>query len=127
MTFGACAVTVQKRLAGQPGVTEAAVNYATGRATLLVEDGQVKVADLVKAVREVGYDSAMVTVMVGVEGLHYAPGVARLEAELAGVSGVLRAAANQATEQVTVDYVPGLTAPADLKTSFSLSFFLLSA
>ena len=127
MTCGACAVTVQKRLAGQPGVTEAAVNYATGRATLLVEDGQVKVADLVKAVREVGYDSAMVTVMVGVEGLHYAPGVARLEAELAGVSGVLRAAANQATEQVTVDYVPGLTAPADLEAAVRRAGFSVAA
>jgi Cu+-exporting ATPase len=127
MTCGACAVTVQKRLADEPGVTEAAVNYATGRATLLVEEGRVKVADLVKAVREVGYDSAKVTVMVGVEGLHYAPGVGRLEQEVAAVPGVLRAAANQASEQVTIDYVPGLVTPPDLEAAIRRAGFAVAA
>ncbi|MBI3982702.1 MAG: heavy metal translocating P-type ATPase [Gemmatimonadetes bacterium] len=127
MTCGACAVTVQKRLADEPGVAEAAVNYATGRATLLVDVERVKIADLVKAVREVGYDSAKVTVSVGVEGLHYAPGVARLESEVAAVSGVLRVAANQATEQVTIDYVPGVTTPADLEAAIRRAGFALAA
>ncbi|HXV85797.1 MAG TPA: heavy metal translocating P-type ATPase [Gemmatimonadales bacterium] len=117
MTCGACAVTVQKRLAEHPGVVEASVNFATGRATLLVEEGRVKIADLVKAVREVGYDSAKATVTVPVEGLHYAAGVSRLETEVARVPGVLRVVANQALENLTIDYVPGLTAPPDLEAA----------
>jgi Cu+-exporting ATPase len=117
MTCGACAVTVQQRLAAEPGVAEAAVNYATGRATVLLDPSRVKVADLVKAVRDVGYDSAKVTVSVGVEGLHYAPGVARLEQEVGAVPGVLRVAANQATERITIDYVPGVTTPAELEAA----------
>ncbi len=57
MTCSACAVTVQKRLADAPGVREAAVNYATGKATVSVEPGPgATVADLVSAVRDVGYD-----------------------------------------------------------------------
>ena len=126
MTCGACAVTVQKRLAEEPGVVEAAVNFATGRATLLVEEGRVKVADLVKAVREVGYDSAKVVVTVPVEGLHYAAGVARLEQEVSRVAGVLRSAANQASEAITIDYVPGLTAPPELEAAIRRAGFSLA-
>ncbi|HWP36050.1 MAG TPA: heavy metal translocating P-type ATPase [Gemmatimonadales bacterium] len=127
MTCGACAVTVQKRLAEEPGVVEAAVNYATGRATVLLDASRVKIADLVKAVREVGYDSAKVAVQVGVEGLHYAPGVARLEQEVGAVPGVLRAVANQATEQIIIEYVPGITAPAELEAAIARAGFAVAA
>lgn len=126
MTCGACAITVQQRLAAEPGVAEAAVNYATGKATLTVEAGAVKIAGLIKAIREVGYDSGKVTVQLAVEGLHYAPGTARLEQELLGVPGVLSAAANQATEQVAVEYVPGIAAPADLEAAAARAGFTLA-
>ncbi|HLB35037.1 MAG TPA: heavy metal translocating P-type ATPase [Gemmatimonadales bacterium] len=125
MTCGACAVTVQQRLADEPGVAEAAVNYATGKATLTIDEGAVKIADLVKALREVGYDSGKVPVQLAVEGLHYAPGTARLEQELLSVPGVLTAVANQATEQVAVEYVPGIAGAADLEGAVSRAGFTL--
>ncbi len=127
MTCGACAVTVQKRLAGEPGVADAAVNYATGKATLTIDAGRVKIADLVKAIREVGYDSGKAALALPVDGLHYAPGVARLEHELLGVSGVLSAVANQATEQVAVEYVPGVATSADLEAAVARVGFTLAA
>ncbi len=126
MTCGACAVTVQTRLSEEPGVAEAAVNYSTGKATLTIDQERVKVADLVKAIREVGYDSGKATVELIVEGLHYAVGVARLERELLGVPGVLSAWANQATERVLVGYVPGLAAPADLEAAVTRAGFSLA-
>jgi Cu+-exporting ATPase len=115
MTCGACAVTVQKRLGQSNGVRDAAVNYATGKATVTIDDTQIKVADLVNAIRDVGYDCAKATVSFGIEGLHYASGVGRLEAELAKLPGVLTVSANQATEQVRVEYVPGLVKARDLE------------
>jgi Cu+-exporting ATPase len=127
MTCGACAVTVQKRLAEEPGVTDAAVNYATGKATLTIDQSRVKIADLVKAIREVGYDSGKVAVGLAVEGLHYASGVGPLERELLGVSGVLSASANQATERVSVEYVPGVAAPGDLEAAVWRAGFALAA
>ncbi len=39
MTCGACATTVQKRLARAEGVADAAVNYATGKAWPLASRG----------------------------------------------------------------------------------------
>jgi Cu+-exporting ATPase len=115
MTCGACALTVQKRLLEATGVRDAAVNYATGKATVTVGDGAVRVADLVAAVRDAGYDCARATVTFGVEGLHYAAGVGRIESRLLQLPGVLGATANQATEEVRVDYVPGLVTGRDLE------------
>jgi Cu+-exporting ATPase len=126
MTCGACATTVQKRLEQASGVQEAAVNYATGKATVTIDDGRVKVADLVHAVRDAGYDCAKATVSFGVEGLHYAPGVARVEGELGGLPGVLSVAANQALEVVRVEYVPGLVTARDLETAVQRAGFAVA-
>ncbi|NIM49683.1 MAG: heavy metal translocating P-type ATPase [Gemmatimonadales bacterium] len=126
MTCGACATTVQKRLTQAAGVREAAVNFATGKATVTLDDSKVTVADLVKAVRDVGYDCAKATATFGIEGLHYASGVARLEVELAELEGVLSAVANQATEQVRVEYVPGLVTGRDLEAAVRRSGFAVA-
>src|SRR5688572_11834407 len=104
MTCGACALTVQKHLVGTPGVAEAAVNYATGKATVTIDESAVRVADLVRSVRDAGYECGKASVSFRIEDLHYAPGTARLEKEVAGLPGVLTARANQATEQLAVEY-----------------------
>src|SRR2546430_11565588 len=109
MSCASCAATVQEALASAAGVGAAAVNYATAKAAVDYDDAQTGVADLIKAVCTAGYDCGKASVTFGVEQLHYAPGVAPLEQALSRVPGVVRAAANQATETVTVDYVPGAT------------------
>ncbi len=126
MTCGACATTVQKRLTQAPGVKDAAVNYATGKATVSIDDSQVKVAELVRAVRDVGYDCAKASVTFGVEGLHYASGVGRLEEAIRKLPGVLGVAANQATEQVQVEYVPGLVTAKDIEGAVDLAGFAVA-
>ncbi|MDH5198298.1 MAG: heavy metal translocating P-type ATPase, partial [Gemmatimonadota bacterium] len=115
MTCGACAITVQNRLAQAPGVTEASVNYATARATVTLADGAPPVSALVEAVRDAGYDCGHVTAELRIEGLHYATGTARLERELSALPGVLSVAANQAAEVVRVEYVPGVVGARDLE------------
>jgi len=126
MTCGACAATVQKRLEQAPGVMDAAVNYATGKATVTLDDARAKVADLVRAVREVGYDCAKAVVTFGIEGLHYASGTERLEGALRELPGVLSATANQATELVRVEYVPGLVTARDLEGAVAAVGFAVS-
>ncbi len=108
MTCGACAITVQNRLSEADGVREATVNYATARATITLDRDDVQVADLVRAVREVGYDCGKATVEFAIQGLHYATGMSRLEGAILALQGVLSATANPATETVRVEYVPGL-------------------
>ncbi len=56
MSCAACARTIEMTLADTPGVESADVNFATGRAVVAFDAARVGVGDLVKAVREVGYD-----------------------------------------------------------------------
>jgi len=127
MTCGACAVTVQKRLLKEPGVKEAVVNYATGKSTVTIDDSRTSVAILVSAVRDAGYDCAKTSIAFGVEGLHYASGTGRLEHALTALPGVLAASANQATEQVRVEYVPGLVTSRALEQAVQQVGFTVAA
>src|SRR5438034_5504611 len=112
MSCASCAATVQEALRSAGGVANASVNYATGKGTVEYDDAETNVAELIKTVRAAGYDCGQAGVTFTVEQLHYAPSVAPLEQALRGVPGVIRVAANQATETVTVDYIPG-TATAE--------------
>jgi cation-transporting ATPase V len=60
MTCGSCAARVQRALSRESGVTEALVNCATGRATVVLDPGAVDVARLVAAVERAGYGAAAV-------------------------------------------------------------------
>ncbi|MGH7612805.1 MAG: heavy metal translocating P-type ATPase [Gemmatimonadales bacterium] len=108
MSCASCAATVQEALGRARGVASATVNYATAKAAVDYDNAEIGVAQLVKSVRDAGYQCGQASVTFGVADLHYAPSVVGLERELSAVNGVIRAAANQATESVTVTYVPGV-------------------
>ncbi len=65
MTCGSCAARVQRALDQQHGVSEALVNYATGRATVELEHGDLDAERLVNAVRGAGYDATPVLPSAG--------------------------------------------------------------
>jgi Cu+-exporting ATPase len=123
MSCASCAATVQEALAAAGGVAAAAVNYATAKAAVDYDDAQIDVGQLIQAVREAGYNCGKATVTFSVVDLHYAPSVAPLERALAAVNGVIRAVANQATETVTVDYVPGAVGAEDLERAVQAAGF----
>src|SRR6266705_4019370 len=127
MSCASCAATVQDALSNADGVTSAAVNYATAKAAVDYDDAQTHVAELIKTVRGAGYDCGLATVAFAVTDLHYAPSVAPLERELARVKGIVRAVANQATEMVTVDYVPGAATAEDLERAVAAAGFRVAA
>src|SRR5438128_865222 len=123
MSCASCAATVQDALARANGVANAAVNYATAKAAVDYDDARTGVAELIKTVRAAGYDCGQATVSFGVQQLHYAPSVVPLEQALLRVAGAIRAAANQATETVTVDYVPGVTTAEALEQAVEQAGF----
>src|SRR5438046_8469754 len=118
-----CAATVQAALGSAGGVAHATVNYATGKGAVDYDDAETSVTELIKTVRAAGYDCGQAGVTFTVDQLHYAPSVAPLEQALRGVSGVIRAAANQATETVTVDYIPGATTAEALEQAVERAGF----
>src|SRR5947208_2692519 len=123
MSCAACAATVQEALGGVAGVTSATVNYATGKAAVDYDDGRTHVAELIQTVRSAGYECGKASVTFAVDQLHYAPSVAHLEQALRRVPGVVRAAANQATETITVDYVLGAATAEDLEHAVAAAGF----
>ncbi|HTL02396.1 MAG TPA: heavy metal translocating P-type ATPase [Vicinamibacterales bacterium] len=58
MTCAACARTIERTLRQSRGVTDASVNFATGRAEVQFDEAATDVPGLVSAVRSVGYDVA---------------------------------------------------------------------
>jgi P-type Cu+ transporter len=127
MSCASCAATVQQALGGTAGVATASVNYATAKAAVDYDDTRIDLSQLVKTVRDAGYQCGTASVTFGVADLHYAPSVVGLETELTGVAGVVRAAANQATETVAVSYVPGVTTADQLERAVRTAGFRLSA
>src|SRR5258706_6243356 len=123
MTCASCAATVQEALTGATGVTSAGVNFATNKAAIEYDAAQTNVAQLIKTVREAGYNCGKASVTFGIVDLHYAPSVTPLEQSLSKVMGVIRAVANQATETATVDYVPGVVSAEDLEKAVGAAGF----
>jgi Cu+-exporting ATPase len=126
MSCASCAQTVQQALGATPGVAAASVNYATAKAAVDYDDAQTGVGRLAKAVRDAGYQCGQASVTFTITDLHYAPSTAGLESELAAVPGVMRAVANQATEAVTVTYVPGITTADQLEEAVRTAGFRVS-
>jgi len=93
MECGACAAMIERRLASAEGVRAAHVNFTTGLATVSITDGGLQAADLLKAVRELGFDGAGTTVRFDVSNFRHTSAVERLERELKKLRGVLSASA----------------------------------
>src|SRR5881409_2139826 len=127
MSCASCAATVQEALASADGVVGATVNFATAKAAVDYDDSQTHVAELIKTVRSAGYNCGKASVTFTVEQLHYAASVLPLEQALARAKGVIRAVANQATETVTVDYVPGVTTGEELERAVERAGFKVAA
>lgn len=55
MTCAACSTKIERKLSKTDGVTKAAVNLATGKATIEYNPAQLKTADLIKTIEDLGY------------------------------------------------------------------------
>jgi len=58
MTCQACVRGVTKKLSGVKGVSSAAVDLATGKATVQHDSALARVEDLIAAVEQMGYHAA---------------------------------------------------------------------
>ncbi|MGS0894842.1 heavy metal translocating P-type ATPase [Burkholderia stagnalis] len=124
MTCASCVSRVEKALAKVPGVTRAAVNLATERATVDVA-AQVSASQLADAVKQAGYGATPVVgdivaadstatpeasadLELDIGGMTCASCVGRVEKALAAVPGVARVSVNLATERASVHGVGAL-------------------
>ncbi len=112
MSCASCVARVEDAIRSVPGVRDASVNLATGRAT--VEPGDATPRDVVAAVAAAGYEPATEVLRFSVRGMSCASCVGRVEAALRRHPAVIEANVNLASEGARVHYLPELGAPADL-------------
>jgi copper chaperone CopZ len=122
MTCAACAARIEKQLNKLPGV-EAAVNFATERATIRYATAGTTAAKLVETIRKTGFEVPPATLDLAIGGMTCAACATRIEKQLNKLEGV-EAAVNLAAERAHIRYVPGLADPERLvatvvKTGFT--------
>ncbi len=114
MTCTTCAATIEKGLAETHGVGRANVNFASEKASLEYDPTKVDLAKIRDTISELGYGVATKKSIFPVGGMTCASCVARVEKALSGVSGVISANVNLASEKATVEYT-GEVGVADLR------------
>ncbi|MDR7544285.1 MAG: heavy metal translocating P-type ATPase [Armatimonadota bacterium] len=115
MSCASCVARVEHGLQSTPGVAQAQVNFAAERAAVTFDPGRISVKDLIAAVHGAGYQVPHEKVTIPIVGMSCASCVERVEHALRALDGVVEASVNLATEQATVEYVPGLVGPDDLR------------
>ena len=118
MTCASCVGRVEKANRAVPGVASASVNLATERAEVAFS-AKSDPLGVVRAIRDAGYDTAMESVELAIDGMTCASCVNRIEAALQAVSGVAEATVNLATEKASVRVVSGAVQTSDLLAAVS--------
>jgi Cu+-exporting ATPase len=126
MSCAGCAANVERGLLEVTGVREANVNFANARATVLFDPALTDVAGLVAAVRKSGYDVAVSSVDLQVQGISCASCVMKIETALRELAGIVDASVNLATGRVKVDYLsPTVGLPEIRRTIESVGYKVL--
>ncbi len=119
MTCAACVGHVEEALRGVHGVDKAVVNLATSKALVDYDPTQVTVADMKKAVDEIGYEVVLSTVNLQVTGMTCASCVAHVEEAVGALPGVAKVVANLATNSARVEYEPAITSLTEIKKAIT--------
>lgn len=111
MTCANCALTIEKGLKAMPGVKTVAVNFASEKLTVAIDQNVVKEQDLLAKIKDLGYgaqseDSGKQQFKVN--GMTCTNCALAIEKKLKGTAGVQNAAVNFASETVTVEFDPRL-------------------
>ena len=115
MSCASCVRRVERALADNEGVAEASVNFASEEARVAYHPETTKPDELIRLIREAGYDADVRETTFGVTGMTCASCVGRVEVALRKVPGVVEVSANLANEKATVGYIAGEVGPRDLE------------
>ncbi|MBM4340155.1 MAG: copper-translocating P-type ATPase [Deltaproteobacteria bacterium] len=115
MSCASCAARIEKGLGSVEGVSQATVNLAAEKATVVFHSDQTDLSRLIKKVEDLGYGARIEKVVLPIQGMTCASCVRRVEKALSSAKGVVQAVVNLATEKATVQYLPQEVSIRDLK------------
>ncbi|MBI2469408.1 MAG: heavy-metal-associated domain-containing protein, partial [Candidatus Rokubacteria bacterium] len=108
LTCANCVQAVERALEAVPGVKDAIVNLAGGRAFVEYDPASTSVVALHTAIKAAGYRSETATTRFTIDGITCASCVATIETALRETPGVLSASVSVGTEEAVVEYLPSL-------------------
>lgn len=103
-----CAETIQEALEQVPGVERAIVKMVGEKAIVHYDPARVDTGALVRAIEASGYRAGVASMRLRIQGIYCAGCIDQIEAALRATPGVLSAVLNPASEEVRVEYLPGL-------------------
>ncbi|MCH7836422.1 MAG: heavy metal translocating P-type ATPase [Chloroflexi bacterium] len=115
MTCAACVITIEKALRGLPGVREANVSLAGGKAALKLDPEVCTLPDIERAIEDVGYEvpwSRLNLLVLRMMGSHCEENIT---AALKTLPGVISVQATSATDSVSVEFSEAQVSPATIK------------
>src|SRR6516162_9704135 len=106
MTCAHCPPAIEKAVAAVPGVISSSVNPSTRVATIDYDSARTKIADILHAIRSVGYTVGTATMRVPIKNMHCGSCLMRIELALQMVPGVVAACASLETNAADIEYQP---------------------
>jgi Cu+-exporting ATPase len=106
MNCAHCPPAIEKAAATVPGVTSAKVNSSTKVARIDYDPARTKIADILHAIRSVGYTVGTATTRVPIKNMHCGSCLIRIELALQTVPGVVSARASLGTNAADIEYQP---------------------
>jgi Cu+-exporting ATPase len=116
MTCATCVAHSEQALRDLPGVGKVLVNLATGKAGVEYDPERVSLAEMRRAVADVGYEVVLDKAQFHITGMTCASCVANIEKAVSELSGVGKVAVSLNTESGQVEYAPDLTSVAAIKS-----------
>ena len=110
MTCANCAMNIERTLKKLPGISAAAVNFASEQAGVTFDDTSVTVSEIVGAINKAGFAAHTFSTEFPVTGMTCANCAMNIERTLKKkVAGVVDASVNFASERVRVEFLPSET------------------
>lgn len=117
MSCASCAARIEKGLGNVEGVSQATVNFAAEKATILFHPEQTDLPRLIKKIEDIGYGTKAEKIVLPIQGMTCASCVSKVEKTLRSLRGVVQVNVNLATERATIEYLPDIILIRDFKAA----------
>ena len=115
MSCASCVATVEGALRGLNGVQEATVNLTAEKAFVTFAPDRVSLAEMERAIHDVGYEVGKETLSLQVSGMSCASCVAAIEGAVGNLAGVASVQVSLTAGRGKVTYYPGAVTPTQIK------------
>jgi len=123
MTCANCVATVERNLKKVDGVSSAAVNLSSERATVEFDPQITGLDQVVARIHRAGYGIAAGEMDLVIQRLSDDVDARRLEKSIREIDGVIDARVNFATERGSIQYIPTILSQDDIRKSIALAGF----